>query len=812
MILQNFLQNSLKGVLLPLALLFFSLGCHDSKSSDKQTPTQTLLKHKVLPLIAGANVIVSSSDWNVTLQTDAEGTFSVTLPEDLDEMSLLHVRVRNGTADNESFLGEMQAYILAKDLREQVVVVNMLTTITATRLDAETLSLDGITQLLSQAANDFLRMSINEDMSLDFRDLYSYASESGQNIVTTNPKFDEHIILYGVLHSLLQGGNLKELLFSDSDGDGIELYEEVMVGTDPDKFDSDADGFDDTFELTQGFNPNSNDSDFDGLSDYEEYYTTNTSPILSDSDADFLPDNIEIWLGSDPNNADENFNGIVDGLDGDPLFELQWHLLSTGSILNNTKGIATIAGHDLNILGMYKSVVGYDAKGYSSIIQVVDTGVESSHEDLDLDLERSFNAISKQNDPTAISKVSKYDKVSPLLIGHGTAVAGIAGAKANNNKGLRGVVPHAKIAGSNWLEEQSLYELERAWYSGVGANEILVSNNSWGGYFIDDTTYEEIMELASKELRDHKGRIFTFAAGNEREEFGNSNLSYVANNRFAIAVASLNHQDKYSFYSSPGSNIMVSAYGGERYYEAPTIATTLLMGQSYYENELGSNVGALTSELDTNRNYTIAMNGTSAATPMVTGVIALTLQACPDLSYRDVRWILAHTALKIDANDSSWIQNSSGLWHSINYGFGKVNGVAMVEMCRSKYFELLPQEKYTFVTKENLSLSIPDNNTSIEYTFEVTEDIFIEWLGLHFQSDHPYSGDLNIELFSPSGTATKIITPNEIRFDGYAKGFRFGSVAFMGEHSVGKWKVVIRDEHAKDQGTLKGLKLEIYGH
>ena len=147
---------------------------------------------------------------------------------------------------------------------------------------------------------------------------------------------------------------------------------------------------------------------------------------------------MEIKNGTDPLNGDEDANGIEDGLDGDPFFIYQWYLRSLGDIVANTANIATIAHNDLNILDVYHSTLG-NSNGAASIIQVVDTGVERKHEDLDVYLPDSFNAVTKSNDPTATRQVTKSDPASPLDSGHGTAVSGIIAAKTNNSVGIPAV-------------------------------------------------------------------------------------------------------------------------------------------------------------------------------------------------------------------------------------------------------------------------------------------------------------------------------------------------------------------------------------
>jgi hypothetical protein len=60
--------------------------------------------------------------------------------------------------------------------------------------------------------------------------------------------------------------------------------------------------------------------------------------------------------------------------------------------------------------------------------------------------------------------------------------------------------------------------------------------------------------------------------------------------------------------------------------------------------------------------YTSRFNGTSAASPFVSGVVALMLEANPNLSYRDVQYILAASARQANPFDQSWIVNAVDLY------------------------------------------------------------------------------------------------------------------------------------------------------
>ena len=535
------------------------------------------------------------------------------------------------------------------------------------------------------------------------------------------------------------------------------------------------------------------------------YQTLN--PSDSDSDGDFIPDRVEILYGRNPFDSDENSNGIKDGLEGDPFFSYQWYIYSdSAKVICNTANIETIKGNDLNITSLYHYTLGNNHG--TQTIQVVDGGVDR-HPDIDLDMDSSINSINNTNDPTPTEGFSS-NPTQIFYRGHGTAVAGIIGAKGFNNIGIRGIAPTVKIAGSNWLESRDISKLDAVWCSD---KNISISNNSWGTNFINDFSYETLMEKASNELRYGKGRIFVFAGGNDREHFSNANLSYLINNPYAITVSAINHKNTYASYSTAGSNILVSAYGGEYYYTSPTILTTFTPHQALIESELidKKSKTPITIDDDINRNYTYTMNGSSAAAPMVSGALALVLDMCPALSWRDIRWLIAQSSTQIDRDNSEWITNSASLSHNNNYGFGRINPLGMVQRCLSPDYKYLPKQTSIEVARDYNSI-IPDNNQTVEEIFFIDRDIQVDWIGLTMTIDHKFAGDIVIDLVSPSGTVSHIMDTNFLYFNAYQDGFRFSTVSLMGERSKGLWKVRIRDALEDDRGILSRIKLEIRGY
>ena len=234
-----------------------------------------------------------------------------------------------------------------------------------------------------------------------------------------------------------------------------------------------------------------------------------------------------------------------------------------------------------------------------------------------------------------------------------------------------------------------------------------------------------------------------------------------------------------------------------------------------------------------NKNYTRDFAGTSAATPFVAGVIALMRQANPSLTYRDVRAILIRTAFRNQYDDPEYTGwEKDGVYpFSHDYGFGRVNAKAAVEMALT--WKNLPNEREApvIVTKEE-SIPIPedDQGISLPITIDVEQDMLIEFIEITFKANHPRWCDLEIMLTSPyqPKSTTSILTEqhtfckeNKIlgisigRVDdkyGYnGTGWRFGSVRHFGEHSKGTWTLTIKDKRSGKTGTFKSVELKIYG-
>jgi subtilisin family serine protease/subtilisin-like proprotein convertase family protein len=457
----------------------------------------------------------------------------------------------------------------------------------------------------------------------------------------------------------------------------------------------------------------------------------------------------------------------------DPLYEKQWYLYEQFGI---------------NITPVWKEYLG---DGVS--IAVVDSGIEASHPDLveNIDLVRSLRYVDGSSDPTPTSAELSDSSVDGS---HGTAVAGIISA-SHNDIGIIGIAPNATLVGLNVFSRPDDSAFEDAMKQDVD-----ISSNSWGidlsTNLVDDRVVLEA--IISKMLS--KPTIYTFAAGNDGS---NSGFSSVLNSRYTLVVGASTREGKIARYSNHGTNVLCVAPGGE----SQKIVTTDLIGNSY-----GYDVDGDHFDIFENQNYEYSdyFSGTSAAVPMVSAVVALMLEANPNLGYRDVRYILEHTSRQIDKTDDSWMQNGAGLWVSNYFGYGLVDAQKAVDM--AKTFKTLPSEIKIQKEIKKANISIPDDDSkSVELVFDIDEDIVIEHVSLQVSTQHSQNGDLKIKLISPSKTEA-ILSDGDTQIKDDFSPWEFGVLSFVDEKSQGIWKLQVSDLQQGHIGDLKSAKLTIHGH
>jgi len=339
----------------------------------------------------------------------------------------------------------------------------------------------------------------------------------------------------------------------------------------------------------------------------------------------------------------------------DPQFNMQWHLESTG------QGGAVI-GADANVRPAWEKNL---CLGTGITVAIIDDGVDLLHPDFSEPGKLIILNGSNFNDG---------DPNSPQADGengdaHGTACAGVAVASDDGN-GTIGAAPNAKLIPIRLIAGLiSSTDESQAFYLASNNNADILSN-SWGpGYGGGNYPIPGLVDSTIKNIvrngRSGKGAIFTWAAGNDNTDIDCHDgppCDGYSSHPNVLAVAATDDQDGKSYYSSHGESIFISAPSSGGY--TTGIWTTDHTGSYGYSSG----------------DYTGTFGGTSSATPLVAGVIALILSARPDLTNDQVCWILKNSA-ETDLYTGTYPFNENG--HSIAFGYGKVDAGAALHLLGS---------------------------------------------------------------------------------------------------------------------------------
>lgn len=510
----------------------------------------------------------------------------------------------------------------------------------------------------------------------------------------------------------------------------------------------------------------------------------------------------------------------------DPLFGAQWHLQNTGQL-------GATPGEDAHVVPVWEQ--GFVGAGH--LIAIVDDGLEIAHEDLAANVAPglSFNYANGSNDPTPPSLPFPPPTSLDEIHGHGTSVGGVAAARGQNGLGVSGAAPEARLVGYNFLGVGSPAS-EATLVDALTRNvaQVSVSNNSWGpalaGFLSPKSSaYLAAIQTGLASGRGGLGTIYMFAAGNsgsfcpgavspsDQTLFGydNTNNSGLGQTMGVMYVAAVGSDGVVADYSTGGASVWISAHSQGNNGQA--ITTTDRTGLEGYNPFFSGNY----ADLD----YTDTFNGTSAATPLASGVAALVLAARPSLSWRDLRVLLARTARQSDFGHPGWFANGAGHPFNHRYGFGLVDADAAVEAALGH--QNLPQLEQEAQTSSPF-LAIPDANAAgVSDTIAISGSGIteIEWVNVTFSAaNHTYFADLRVVLESPAGTQCVLAWPHLLidpddpctltaPFSGMVyDDWVFATGACLDEGADGTWTLSVSDEAAGDVGTFQSWTLTVQGH
>lgn len=233
-------------------------------------------------------------------------------------------------------------------------------------------------------------------------------------------------------------------------------------------------------------------------------------------------------------------------------------------------------------------------------VAVVDTGVDYNHPDLK-------NRVSKDLGYNFIN--NSRDTMDDNW--HGTHVAGIIAAEAGNKIGITGVVGGTDVV---------IIPVKVLDKDGQGSSDIMAEGIKYAAdagadiinFSVGFKVKDKFIEDAIKYARD-KGAFVVVSSGNDSE---NCDLTSPASDDGAYTVSSIGRDNQVSIFSNFGHSVKVAAPGED-------ILSTLPGGGYDYRS------------------------GTSMAAPIAAGIAAMVKAENPELSPKDIEYILDESSVDI---------------------------------------------------------------------------------------------------------------------------------------------------------------------
>ena len=584
----------------------------------------------------------------------------------------------------------------------------------------------------------------------------------------------------------------------------------------------------------------------------------------------------------------------------EPMYAYQWFLENTGQDAFATLG--GVIGEDINHSGAL--VLGITGEGVRVNVIDTGLEIQHPDLQANIVAGGSYNYLDGSSDPTNnTSSAGDHGTSAAGIIAavgnNGIGVSGVAGAAQLQGYNFLSVdgATYSDYILAHGGDEDNLGDT--AIFNKSLGSAPTSDSRIYSGFLdalscfttggVADMSSQTAADSCQSALRSGLGALYVKSAGNNFAADGdqicdsvgltcwNVNMESEETYPYQIIVGALNAKGEKSSYSTAGPAIWISAPGGEygwdhEYWDSeldpygykyetsnpdsrlwqPAMVTVDQVGcdRGYTTGRYDFNIDGVPpigytsfhedDVLNPNCEYTSTFNGTSSAAPVASGVVALMLEANPDLSWRDVKHILASSARQIDSSASAlelenvvcsddscsstvlsdslsfvardtWITNAAGYSYHTWYGFGAINAGAAVAMAQTYSSTLGTWQKKSY--QQSPSLAIPDSTgASAIVDFSVADALSVEAVQLDLDISHACIFELGVVVHSPSGTRSVILTPyNQFNCDQDFSSTLLSN-AFYGESAVGEWQVEIYDIWETTAGTLDEVTLNIYGH
>uniref|UniRef100_A0A3B4F9G2 SPC3 n=1 Tax=Pundamilia nyererei TaxID=303518 RepID=A0A3B4F9G2_9CICH len=463
----------------------------------------------------------------------------------------------------------------------------------------------------------------------------------------------------------------------------------------------------------------------------------------------------------------------------DPVWNRLWYIQCSDS--------KACQSH-MNIAAAWRR--GYTGKGV--VVSVLDDGIEREHPDL------KPNYVSALGWDTLLGKGTLIISSLAELLVHGTQCAGVVAAAANSSRCTVGVSFHARIGGIRMLDGD-VTDIVEAQSLSFSSGYIDVYLAGWGpkddGATLDGPgpLTRLVLQNSVQTGRQGRGSIFVWPSGNGGERGDYCSCDGYSNSIYTISISSSTQHGSQPDYLEPCPSTLATAYGG-------------------WDREEMVTVGPQQS-------CSTAQSGTSLAASVAAGVIALTLEANPLLTWRDLQHIIVRTSKAHHLSAPDWRVNGAGYKVSHLYGFGLLDAESMVKEAE-RWKQVPSQHECAEEAAIQLSRLIHPGSVlmSVHETTGCSSKApqhvaYVEHVVVRVNISHGRRGDLSITLTSPLGTTSQLLANRPL--DNSTEGFQnweFMTAHCWGEQAAGEWTLKIQDTPSqKKDGVLEKWSLVIYG-
>ena len=115
------------------------------------------------------------------------------------------------------------------------------------------------------------------------------------------------------------------------------------------------------------------------------------------------------------------------------------------------------------------------------------------------------------------------------------------------------------------------------------------------------------------------------------------------------------------------------------------------------------------------------------------------------------------------------------------------------------------------VAQTNADLRVRLELDAVRQSFNVTNQLACEHIGVRIQTTHSFRGDLRITVTSPSGTRSILQRFNPVNGSGSLTDWTYWSTHHFFERSAGTWTVQVSDEEAAGTGSVTSVSLILRG-